>query len=103
MAISNYVLGSSPANIYTSSGDTVVSVMYFVNNDSTARRISLWALPSGATVANVNYQVYNGVQIASGDTYVVDMEKLVFANGDRLAANCDTGSVVTATISYVGI
>jgi hypothetical protein len=103
MAISNYVLGATPANIYTSSGDTVVSVMYFVNNDSTTRRISLWALPNGATVANVNYQVYNGIQIASGDTYIVDMEKLVLASGDHLAANCDTGSVVTATISYVGI
>ena len=103
MAISNYVLGSSPANIYTSSGDTVVSVMYFVNNYSAAARISLWALPNGATVANVNYQVYNGIQIASGDTYVVDMEKLVLASGDHLAANCDQAGYVTATISYVGI
>lgn len=103
MAISNYVLGSSPANIYSSSGDTVVSVMYFVNNDSSARTINLWAMPNGATVANVNYQIYNGVQIASGDTYVVDMEKLVLTNGDHLAANCDASNVVTATISYVGI
>ena len=103
MAITSNVLLSSPGNIYTSSGDTVVSVMYFVNNDSTARRISLWALPNGATVANVNYQVYNGVQIASGDTYVVDIEKLVLATGDHLMANCDAHGVITATISYVGI
>ena len=103
MAITNYVLGTSPANIYTSSGNTVVSVMYFVNNDSTARTINLWATPSGATVANVNYQIYNGIQLASGDTYIVDMEKLVLANGDRLMANCSQSSVVTATVSYVGI
>jgi hypothetical protein len=103
MAITSNILLSTPGNIYTSSGDTVISVMYFVNNDSTARRINLWAMPSGATVANVNYQIYNGVQIASGDTYVVDIEKLVLATGDRLAANCDAHGVITATISYVGI
>jgi hypothetical protein len=103
MAISNYVLGATPANIYTSSGDTVVSVMYFVNNDSSTITINLWALPNGATVANVNYQVYNGVQITAGDTYVVDMEKLVLANGDTIKANCSQAGVVTATISYVGI
>ena len=103
MAISNRVLTTSAANIYTSSGNTVISTMYFCNYDSSARTIDLWALPNGATVANVNYQIYKSVQLAAGDTYVVDMEKLVLSNGDKIMAVCSQNSAVTATVSYVGI
>jgi hypothetical protein len=103
MAISNYVLTTVPGNIYTSAGNTVVSVMYFTNNDSSAVSLNLWGMPADATVANVNYQMYNGVLIASGDTYVVDMEKLVLGNGDRLMANASANTAITTTISYVGI
>jgi hypothetical protein len=31
------------------------------------------------------------------------MEKLVFANGEKIQANATTANVVTATVSYVGI
>ena len=103
MAITNYVLGTSPANIYTSVGNTVVSTMYFCNNNTAAINLNVFLLPTGATVANLNYQIYKDVQLASGDTYVVDMEKLVFANGDKIQANTTVANVVTATISYVGI
>ena len=103
MAISNYVLTTVPGNIYTSSGNTVVSVMYFNNNDTSGTTLNLWAMPSDATVANVDYQIYNGILIASGDTYVVDMEKLVLGNGDRLMANASANSAITSTVSYVGI
>jgi hypothetical protein len=103
MAITNYVLGTSPANIYISSGNTVVSTMYFCNNNTSAINLNVFLLPNAATVGNLNYQIYKDVQLASGDTYVVDMEKLVFANGEKIQANATTANVVTATVSYVGI
>jgi hypothetical protein len=103
MAITNNVLGTSPANIYISSGNTVVSTMYFCNNNTAAVNLNVYLLQSSATVANASVQIYKDVQIASGDTYVVDMEKLVLANGEKIQANASTGSVVTATISFVGI
>lgn len=103
MSITNYVLVTSPANIYSSSGNTVVSTMYFCNNHTSAINLNVFLLPNGATVANLNYQIYKDVQLASGDTYVVDMEKLVLANGDKISANATVANVVTATVSYVGI
>jgi hypothetical protein len=103
MEITNYVLGTSPANIYISSGNTVVSTMYFCNNNTSAINLNVYLLPSSATVADASVQIYKDVQLASGDTYVVDMEKLVFANDEKIQANASSGSVVTATISYVGI
>lgn len=103
MAVQNTSLSSTPANIYASSGNTVVSTMYFCNYDSTARNLWLWVIPAPGTTANANVLVYNAVQIASGDTFVVDMEKLVLGNNDQIKANIDSGTSVTATVSYVGI
>lgn len=105
MAISNTVLTTIPANIYVSSGNTVVSVMYFCNTDGSARNLNLYAIPAASAgfAANANVQIYKDVQIASGDTFVVDMEKLVLQNGDQLRASTSSNISIMATVSYVGI
>lgn len=102
MAISNTVLSTSGNVIYTSTDNSVVSVMYFCNTDSTARDIDVYLVPNGGTSAG-NTQIYKSVQIAGNDTFVVDMEKLVLSNGDTIQATASSDSVVTATVSYVGI
>jgi hypothetical protein len=63
----------------------------------------MYAVPAGQSVATGNVQIYRNIQIAGGDTFVVDMEKLVFANGDQLQANASSNAVLVATVSYVGI
>jgi hypothetical protein len=103
MAISNTLLTTVASNIYVSSGNTVVSVMYFCNTDASARTLNLYAMPSGSLVANSTVQIYNTVTVAAGDTLVVDMEKLVLSNGDILQANASANTAITATVSYVGI
>ena len=102
MAISNTVLTTTGNVIYTSSGNSVVSVMYFCNTDSTARDIDVYLVPDGGS-AGAATQIYKNVQIAGNDTFVVDMEKLVLADGDTVEATASLDSVVTATVSYVGI
>jgi ribosome-binding ATPase YchF (GTP1/OBG family) len=101
MAISNTLLTTSISNVYVSSGNSVISVMYFCNTDATAKNINVYAVPNGTSTVDANVQIYKDVQIASGDTFVVDMEKLVLANGDTIQANASGN--VTATASYVGI
>jgi len=103
MAISNTVLTTSPANVYVSSGNTVISTMYFCNTDTSARNINVYLIPNATATANTWVQIYKDVQLASGDTYVMEWEKLVLGGGDMLRANCTAAGVVTATISYVGI
>jgi hypothetical protein len=104
MAISNFLLGTTPANIYVSSGNTVISTMYFCNTDTSARNFNVYLIPSaGNFTANTFTQIYKDVQLAANDTYVMDMEKLVLGPGDQLRANCTSAGVVTATVSYVGI
>ncbi len=102
MAISNTVLSTTSSAIYTSTGNSVVSVMYFCNTSATAKNIDVFLIPSGGT-AGTTTQIYKSVQIAGNDTFVVDMEKLVLANGDTIEATASLNSSVTATVSYVGI
>jgi hypothetical protein len=104
MAITNWLLGTTPTNVYVSSGNTVISTMYFCNTDTSARNFNLYLIPSaGNFTANTFTQIYKDVQLASNDTYVMDFEKLVLGPGDHLRANCNVAGVITATVSYVGI
>jgi len=105
MSISNTLLLTSASNIYVSSGNTVVSCVYFCNTYSAAINLNVYLIPaaSAGVSANVNYQIYSNIQLASNDTYVMDWEKLVLANGDQIRASSTQGNVVAATVSYVGI
>jgi hypothetical protein len=79
--------------------------MYFCNTGSTAT-FNLYLVPavwSGLATANANVQIYNSIQLAAGDTYVLDWEKLVLGSGDQIRANASANVTITATISYVGI
>lgn len=102
MAISNTELSTAGNVIYTSTGNSVVSVMYFCNTNASARNLNVYVMPSAGTAGN-STQVYRNVQIAGNDTFVVDMEKLVLANGDKITADADLDSAITATVSFVGI
>jgi hypothetical protein len=103
MAISNNLLTTTISNVYVSSGNTVVSTMYFCNTDTGARNFNLYLMPAGTSSANASVQIYKNIQIAASDTYVMDMEKLVLGPGDMLQANASANTAITCTLSFVGI
>ena len=41
--------------------------------------------------------------IAAADTYILDTERLILENGDSLQVSASTGSVIQATVSYIGV
>jgi hypothetical protein len=100
MALINTTLTGTIGNIYQSSQNSVVSVAYFCNQDGTASTLNVYAVPAGDS-ADATTQIYKNVEIAGNDTFVVDMEKIVLANGETLQASA-SGNIV-ATVSYVGI
>lgn len=99
MAITNSVLGTSTSAIFTSSGTTVVSLMYFCNTDGSTQTANVYLVPSGGSATN-NTIVYNNVAITSGDTLVVSQEKIVLNNGDAIHANA-SATTITATVGYL--
>jgi hypothetical protein len=107
MAIHNTVLvdtGQPAANVLaaTGVGGQAVTTMYFCNTNNAATAFTLHLVPAGFD-ANANNIIYYNKVIASGDTYIVDWEKLVLGNGDTLRANANVGNSIVATVSTIGV
>ena len=102
MAIQNLIIGTTPAAVYTSAGDSAVTCVYFCNTSNSTATFSLYAVPSGGA-AIASTKIYDSVVLTSKDTYVIDMEKLILANGDALYAEADQLSAITVTVSSVTI
>lgn len=104
MAITNSLLTTgAAANVYVSSGNSAITAIYLCNIDSTARTFDIYVCPSGNTVTPLNTRIYSGIQIQTGDTYVIDSEKLILGSGDMIKANASGASSISMTVSYIGI
>jgi len=93
---------TSVSTVYTSSGETALTVAYFCNYSTSAAQISVHLVPNGGS-ANVLNRIYSNVSVTAGDTLVVETEKVVFGNGDTLRANASANNTFNAVISYVGV
>jgi len=107
MAIHNTVLvdaGQEASNVLVSTGNTGVAVttMYFCNTNAAAAAFTLHVV-AGGFAANANNIVYKNKVITSGDTYVVDWEKLVLGPGDTIRGNSNVGNAIVATVSTIGV
>jgi hypothetical protein len=76
--------------------------MYFANYGSSQVTINIYGIPASGGTAGNSTVMYSGVPIAANDTLVVDNEKLVLGNGDRIMANV-SANTVTATVSILGM
>ena len=102
MSIVNRTLSTIPDPVYTSAGQTVVTLGYFCNIDSLAQNINIFLVPNGSSPDLTNI-IYSNVQITSSDTMVMDMEKIILDNGDAMYANATANSAIVATIGYIGL
>lgn len=103
MSIVNATLTNSTATaVYTSTGNSAVTTMYLCNKTSTATTINLFVVSSGFQANGLNI-VYSNLSIAGNDTYILETERLLFNNGDLIAANASAASTVIATTSFTGI
>lgn len=102
MSIINANITSSVTTLYTSSGNSAMVVAYFCNYGNATQVLNLYAVPNGAS-ANVLNRIYSNVTITSGDTFIMDTEKLLLSNGDTIRGNVTTNNNVAVTISYTGI
>ena len=61
------VTTGTAANIYASSGNSVISTIYLCNTSGADILLNMWAVPSGGVIDNGN-QVYRNLLIAVDDT-----------------------------------
>ena len=107
MAIHNTVLvdsGQEASNLFVcaSSNGDAVTTMYFCNTNTSPTTFSLYVVPA-TFQANANNIVYYNKVITSGDTYIIDWEKLVLSPGDTIRANANVGNTIVATVSTIGL
>ena len=110
MAITNYQVGTTVSTgAYASSGANAVTAMYITNKSSADGNVDIYVVPS-ADVASFesssseNYKIYNNLLIPAEDTYVIDSEKLILENGDKIyIAAPDSSAQFNATISTIGL
>jgi hypothetical protein len=104
MAITNSLITTgAAANVYVSSGNSAITAIYLCNIDTTARTFDIYVCPSGNTAPLLSSRVYSAVNVQSGDTYVIDNEKLILSSGDMIRANSSGSSAFSVTVSYIGI
>jgi hypothetical protein len=102
MAIINSNVTTVASSIYTSAGNSASTVLHFCNYTNNNATANVWLVPSGK-LANSSTIIYSNVTMTAFNTLVVDTEKIIFANGDAIYANCSANLSVTATVSYIGI
>lgn len=103
MALINRKLTTTTANVLygTATENKAITCIYFCNTTSSTVNVNLFAMPWGGTLANCI--IYNNLPVAASDTAIVDMEKLILAEGDSIYANCSVNNAIAMTVSYVGI
>ena len=93
--------------LFTATADTAVTTIHLCNISSAAdATLNVYLLPSdgSTTVPTENNKLYNELTIQATDTYVIDTEKLILANGDKIFIELpDSSGQIIATVSTIGL
>lgn len=104
MAITNFQVGTGTGTeAFEATADTAVTVIYITNKTSSQGTVNIYVVPSGQSVSE-NYKLYNNLTIHAEDTYIIDTEKLILENGDKIYIEApDSAAQFNATISTIGL
>jgi len=104
MSIQSTALATTVGSIYTADGvdGNVVSVAYFCNRSVSTTSFTLHLVPDGES-ATANNVVYSNKTITAGDTYILELEKIILGNGDSLQASANTANAIVASVSTLGV
>tara|TARA_R110001592_G_scaffold102220_1_gene288790 strand:- start:301 stop:609 length:309 start_codon:yes stop_codon:yes gene_type:complete len=102
MAISQATVGTSATTLFTSVGNTATTAMFFMNDNGSTRQLTVFIVKSGASAGTTN-TITKAIDVTAGNTYVINSEKLVLANGDTVQALASHAASIHATISSVSI
>ena len=93
-------------HIFEATADTAVTSIHMCNITSSDATINIYLLPEdGSTTAPTEEnKIYNTLTISATDSYVIDTEKMILGNGDKIyVQNVDSSGQVIVTISTIGL
>ncbi len=101
MTIATANVTTTAANVYASTGNTVVTFLSLCNYTGGNVNANVWIVPSGSSPGNLNAVIAN-IEIAGEDTYqfYVGNEKLILSNNDSIQVNASANVSIAAIVSY---
>jgi hypothetical protein len=103
MITATNLVDTAHTDIFVSSGENGVTTLMICNHTpSVDAVVDVWVVPNGTSRGNAN-QILKSLTIVAGDTFVMDMEKLVLSNGDKIIAQSNTADTVNAVISSMAV
>ena len=94
---------TNQTDVFVSSGENGITTLMICNHTtSTDASVDAWVVPSGGVIGNAN-QILKSLTIVASDTFVMDMEKLVLSNGDKIVVKSNVADVVNAVISSMAV
>lgn len=107
MAITNTRITSAttPTTVFTASGQQAITVLYLCNtNASINANVSVFCIDnSTSSGAGEDNCIYSQLAINAGDTYVMDLEKLILDNLDEIEVESSVANVITVTVSSIAV
>lgn len=100
MAIQNTQLTStSVLQVFSAPTQTALTTVVFCNvSPTTSTSINVFAVPFGSSPLP-STQIMKSLQLAAGDTFVLDTERFILEENDSIWAQASVGNCVTVTIS----
>jgi hypothetical protein len=101
MTISTANVTTATANVYASTGNTVVTFLSLCNYTASNVQANVFVVPSGGSVGNLTAVIAN-IEIAAQDTYqfYVGNEKLILSNNDSIQVNASANNSIAVLTSY---
>ena len=93
---------NNPTTVYTSSGDSAITSMFFCNIDSTDIDITVFIVPSGDTLGD-EHTIMKELTVNATDTFAFGSERILLGTGDTVQAFASTTNKISVVISYTGI
>ena len=100
MAITNTsLIATAPTVVFTASGEQAITTIIFCNTSLTTDDIvTVWMVPATQPLDKTR-MVMNEVSVPRGETFALDSERFVLANGDTIQAQSAQNNLITVTIS----
>lgn len=102
MALNNTAVLSSATDIYTSVGETCVVSAFFCNYSASPVTVSIFAVPSGGSATD-DTVILKNISINASDTYILNTERMILDDGDKIVAVANTAGAVTAIVSSTSV
>jgi hypothetical protein len=102
MAITNTTIGTTATIVYSSSGNSAVSVIYVCNTSASTVTFDVHLVPFGEGAAVTN-QIYKSISLDASDTYILDSEKIFLGNQDRIVMIASESSALRCAVSSVQV